>query len=123
MPALFEKFSHPMIYVNDLGRAVTWYKDVLGFEERFVAPNAYASMYHPKLAMRLDLHPSEANSKDVGFGPIPYFATADIDASVTALKERGVKVGTPRSEGSDHRFVSFWDSEGNTLGLEQITQR
>jgi predicted enzyme related to lactoylglutathione lyase len=123
MSALFEKFSHPMMYVNDLDRAVAWYKDVLGFDARFVAPNSYASLYHPKLAMRLDLHPSEANSKDVGFGPIPYFATTDIDTAVSVLKERGVKVGTPKSEGSDHRFVSFWDSEGNTLGLEQIVAR
>lgn len=36
-----------------------------------------------------------------------------------ALKERGVKVGTPRTEGESTRFVSFWDSEGNTLGLEE----
>lgn len=124
MPSsLLEKFSHPMLYVNDLGRAVVWYKDVLGFEERFVAPNAYASLHHPKLNMRLDLHPSEANSKDVGFGPIPYFTTTDLDAAVTSLKERGVKVGTPRSEGGSTRFVSFWDSEGNTLGLEQSHAR
>jgi predicted enzyme related to lactoylglutathione lyase len=120
---LFEKFSHPMMYVNDLGRAVSWYTDMLGFEARFVAPNAYASLHHPKLNMRLDLHPSEASSKDVGFGPIPYFLTADLDASVETLKQKGVKVGTPKSEGSDHRFVSFWDSEGNTLGLEQIVAR
>ncbi len=117
--AVLEKFSHPMLYVNDLGRAVTWYKDVLGFEARHVAPNAYASLFHPALAMRLDLHPTEAQSKDVGFGAITYFLTKDLDASVAALKERGVKVGTPRTEGGSTRFVSFWDSEGNTLGLEQ----
>ncbi len=120
---LLEKFSHPMMYVNDLGRAVAWYQEMLGFEARFVAPNSYASLHHPKLGMRLDLHPTEANSKDVGFGPIPYFMTADLDAAVATLKDRGVKVGTPRSEGSDHRFVSFWDSEGNTLGLEQTVHR
>ena len=118
--ALFEKFSHPMMYVNNLGRAVAWYKDVLGFEARHVAPDAYASLFHPALSMRLDLHPTEAASKDVGFGPIPYFLTADLDASVATLKERGVKVGTPRTEGGSTRFVSFWDSEGNTLGLEQM---
>lgn len=116
---IIEKFSHSMLYVNDLGRAVTWYKDVLGFEARYVAPNAYASLYHPALALRLDLHPTEAASKDVGYGAITYFLTKDLDASVAALKERGVKVGTPRSEGGSTRFVSFWDSEGNTLGLEQ----
>lgn len=108
-----------MMYVNDLGRAVDWYKNALGFEERFVAPGSYASLHQPALGMRLDLHPTEANSKDVGFGPIVYFATTDLDKSIAILKDRGVKVGEPRSEGESHRFVSFWDSEGNTLGLEQ----
>ena len=121
--ALFEKFSHPMLYVNDLSRAVAWYKNVLGFEENYVAPEAYASLRHPQSGMRLDLHPTEAGSKDVGFGPIPYFSTADLDTSLAILKERGAKVGTPRSEGGSHRFVSFWDSEGNTLGLEQLAIR
>lgn len=117
--AVLESYSHPMLYVNDLGRAVQWYKEVLGFEERHVAPDAYASLFHPQLQMRLDLHPTEANSKDVGFGSIQYFTTSNLDNSIAALKERGVKVGEPRSEGGSTRFVSFWDSEGNTLGLEQ----
>ncbi len=116
---ILEGYSHPMLYVNDLARAVAWYKDVLGFEARFVAPDAYASLYHSDLEMRLDLHPTEADSKDVGFGAITYFTTANIDTAVAALKERGVKVGTPRTEGGSTRFVSFWDSEGNTLGLEE----
>ena len=124
MPSsLFEKFSHPMLYVNDLNRAVTWYKETLGFVENYVAPDAYASLRHLRTGMRLDLHPTEAGSKDVGFGPIPYFSTVDLDASIAILKERGAKVGTPRSEGGSHRFVSFWDSEGNTLGLEQLEIR
>ncbi len=118
--ALFEKFSHPMLYVNDLNRAVVWYKEKLGFEERFVSPGHYASLYHPKIEMRLDLHPTEAGSKDVGFGPITYFATKNVDEAVQILTDRGVKVGTPKTEGESHRFVSFWDSEGNTLGLEQL---
>lgn len=116
---ILESYSHPMLYVNDLTRAVAWYKDVLGFDARFVAPGAYASLYHADLKMRLDLHPTEAESKDVGFGAINYFTTKDLDSSVAALKERGVKVGTPRTEGGSTRFVSFWDSEGNTLGLEE----
>jgi predicted enzyme related to lactoylglutathione lyase len=116
---ILESYSHPMLYVNDLARAVAWYKDVLGFEARFVVPGAYASLYNADLKMRLDLHPTEADSKDVGFGAITYFTTKNVDAAVMALKERGVKVGTPRTEGESTRFVSFWDSEGNTLGLEE----
>ncbi len=69
--------------------------------------------------MRLDLHPTEANSKDVGFGCINYFATDKFDQTLEELKKRNVKVGTPRIEGGNHRFVTFWDSEGNALEMEE----
>ena len=114
---MLKKFSHPMLYVNDLGRAVEWYKQTLGFKENFVAPNAYASLRHDEMNFRLDLHPTEANSKDIGFGAIQYFIPSDFDKTVEALKSKGVKVGTPKREGDSSRFVTFWDSEGNALGL------
>lgn len=114
---MLKKFSHPMLYVNDLDRAVAWYKETLGFTENFVSPKAYASLRHDGMSFRLDLHPSEANSNDVGFGPIPYFQPVDFDGAIEALKAKGVRVGTPRREGSSPRFVTFWDSEGNALGM------
>ncbi len=115
----FTGFSHPMLYVTDLSRASRWYKEILGFKVRHEAPDAYVSLYHETMKFRLDLHPTEAESKDVGFGPIIYFATNDIDGALEVLRARGVKVGTPRREGQSPKFVSFWDSAGNTLGLEE----
>jgi predicted enzyme related to lactoylglutathione lyase len=116
---MFQGFSHSMLYVHDLSRAVEWYKDKLDFKENFVAPNAYASLRHEEMGFRLDLHPSEANSKDVGFGAIQYFLAKDFDQAITTLKNRGVKVGIPKREGNSPRFVTFWDSEGNALGIEE----
>lgn len=116
---MFKKYSHPMLYVNDLARAVAWYKEKLGFKENFVVPNAYASLRHDGMNFRLDLHPTEANSKDVGFGPINYFQAENFDQAVEALKSKGVKVGNPKREGDSPRFVTFWDSEGNALGIEE----
>lgn len=69
--------------------------------------------------MRLDLHPTEANSKDVGFGALIYFQPNNFDQAVEELKTKGIKVGTPKREGDCPRFVTFWDSEGNALGLEE----
>lgn len=112
-------FSHPMLYVNDLARAIRWYKETLGFHIRYEAPGAYASLFHQQMNMRLDLHPTEANSSDVGFGPIIYFKTSHIEEALNELRDKGVKVGTARKEGGGPRFASFWDSEGNTLGLEE----
>ena len=114
---MFDRFSHAMIYVTNLDRAVEFYTEKLGFTPNFVVPGAFASLRHETMGCRIDLHPSEADSKDVGFGPIPYFAARDFDAAVAALKEKGVKVGEPRREGDSPRFVTFWDSEGNALSL------
>lgn len=116
---MLKKYSHPMLYVTDLTRAVDWYKSNLGFKENFVVPNAYASLRHDEMGFRLDLHPTEANSKDVGFGAINYFVASDFDGAIATLKSRGVKVGNPKREGESARFVTFWDSEGNALGLEE----
>jgi predicted enzyme related to lactoylglutathione lyase len=117
---MFKKLSHPMMYVTDLDRAVTFYCEKLNFKKRFYHENAFASLFHEEMNCRLDLHPTEANSKDVGFGPIIYFASNDLDRDLLTLKNAGVKTGTPRTEGGSTRFVTFWDSEGNALGIEEF---
>ena len=114
---MFQSFSHVMMYVQDLDRALDFYKSALGFEENFVVPGRFASLRH-SCGCRIDLHPTEAELKDVGFGPLPYFGTSDLEASLKKLAEKGVKVGKIQTEGG-HRFASFWDSEGNTLGLDE----
>ena len=116
---MFKKLSHPMMYVNDLERAVKFYNEKLNFKTRFHHPGGYASLFNEEMNCRLDLHPTEANSKDVGFGPIIYFTTTDLDSDLTKLQKNGVKTGTPKTEGGSTRFVTFWDSEGNALGLEE----
>lgn len=116
---MFDRFSHVMLYVNDIQRALAFYKGTLGFAANFESPH-YASLWHDAMKCRLDLHASEANSRDVGFGPMPYFAARDFDGALARLKAAGVKVGQPRREGDSPRFVTFWDSEGNALGLEEV---
>jgi predicted enzyme related to lactoylglutathione lyase len=116
---MLKRMSHVMMYVADLDRAVGWYEDKLGFARRFVAPGAYASLQHAEAGCRVDLHPTEATGRDVGFGPMPYFVVSDIEAALGTLKERGVKVGEPKREGESPRFATIWDSEGNALGLQE----
>lgn len=117
---MFEKYSHPMLYVNNLGRAVDWYKDVLGFETLFHTPNRHASLFHSQLNLRLDLHPQGTVVRDVGFGCINYFATKTFDRTIAQLRGKNVNVSLAKQEGSTPRFVTFWDSEGNALGLEEM---
>jgi predicted enzyme related to lactoylglutathione lyase len=116
---MFKKMSHPMLFVNDLERAVQFYQAKLGFSVMFHHPNAYASLFHKQMNCRLDLHPSEASSKDVGFGAMIYFESPDLLADVEKLKSMGVRVGEPKREGGSAFFVTFWDSEGNALGIQE----
>ncbi len=113
---------HPMIYVYDLNRAVDFYKNILGFNVRFQHGEFFASLIHPNTNLRIDLHPTEANGKDVGFGTIVYFDSKNFDQTFEYLKNKNVKVGTPKTEGDSGRFVTFYDSEGNALGLEEIKE-
>jgi catechol 2,3-dioxygenase-like lactoylglutathione lyase family enzyme len=116
---MFESFSHVMLFAADLDRAVNWYCATLGFTPNFVVPGHYASLRHESLRMRLDLHPTEEEGADVGHGPMPFFAVADIAAALAALKEKGAKTGSIQQQGQSPRFATFWDSEGNALGMEE----
>src|SRR2546423_9601026 len=118
---MLTRFSHVMMYVYDLDRAVKWYTEILGFRIQFVAPKHYASLFHERMKCRLDLHPTSAGNPNVGHGPIAYFSTDDIDRDVAELRGKGVTVEDPRTEGSSPRFCGFKDSEGNWLGLEEDT--
>ena len=117
---MLTRFSHVMLFVTDLDRAVAWYGQHLGFEPRFVVPGQYASLHNKAIDVRLDLHPTETAGRDVGFGPMPYFAVEHMDTFLATLKSAGVRAGEPRREGGSTRFVTIWDSEGNAIGLEEV---
>lgn len=117
---MLKAFSHVMMFATDLGRAVDWYCEKLGFDRKFVHLPHYASLHHPLINTRLDIHPTEAGGKDVGHGPMPYFAVIDLDEFLTQLKAKDVKTGEPKREGDSPRFCTIWDSEGNAVGLEEV---
>lgn len=117
---MLKHLSHVMLFVTDLERAVAWYRTHLGFEPLLVVPGRYASLRNAAIGCRLDLHPTETGGRDVGFGPMPYFAVEHMDAFLAALKAAGVRAGEPRREGDSPRFATLWDSEGNAIGLEEV---
>lgn len=119
---MLKHFSHVMLFVTDVERAVAWYGAHLGFEPLFVVPGHYASLRNDSIGCRLDLHPTETAGRDVGFGPMPYFAVEHMDTFLSTLKAAGVRTGEPRREGNSARFVTIWDSEGNAIGLEEVPE-
>lgn len=116
---MFKKLSHPMMFVIDLERAVKFYTEKLNFKIMFHHPGSFASLYHDQMNQRIDLHPTETDSKDVGHGPLLYFLSDNLDRDLALLRSSGVKTNEPRTEGGSPRFVTFWDSEGNALGIEE----
>lgn len=113
---MFTGFSHIMMWANDMERAHKWYIEKLGCVENFAHLPHYASLRLDDAGIRIDLHPTGAEGKDVGHGPTPYFQVADVAASLKTFTDKDVKVGEIQNEGG-HVFATIWDSEGNALGL------
>ncbi|HET6250943.1 MAG TPA: VOC family protein [Tepidisphaeraceae bacterium] len=109
-------FSHVMVYVTDMPRAIKWYADALGFAVKYAAAPHYASLWNETLKLRIDLHP-DPKGENVGHGSMIYFNADDLDKAVAALRARGVQVSDPRRRASSPRFTEFADSEGNIIGL------
>jgi methylmalonyl-CoA/ethylmalonyl-CoA epimerase len=108
------------VIVQDLDRAVRFYRDTLGMKFLFQAPPGLAFFDLSGVRLMLD-KPSEPLPPGVGTS-ILYYGVDDIQAEATALGGRGVKF-----EEAPHRIASlgdrdiwmgaFRDSEGNLLGL------
>lgn len=114
---MFSGFSHVMMFVNDFDRAMRWYTETLGCKVLFSAAPHYASLRHEAAGVNVALHPSSAQGKDVGFGPMPYFKVSSVEDTLARLQAKGIKVGKLQQEGPTE-FATFWDSEGNALGIQ-----
>lgn len=107
--------------VSDMARAVTFYRDVLGLE--LVEAGEYWSSFRVGDAS-LGLHwtegppvpPVPRDSHGAHAGGTLTFATDDIDASLTTLRDRSVRIlGTLNEPWG--RLVVFEDPDGNVLKI------
>jgi predicted enzyme related to lactoylglutathione lyase len=108
------------VVVQDLDRAVRFYRDTLELKFLFQAPPGLAFFDVGGVRLMLD-KPSEPLATGAGTS-ILYYGVDDIQASHTTLVGRGVKFEEP-----PHRIASlgdrdiwmgaFRDSEGNVLAL------
>ena len=106
--------------VQNIDRAVGFYRDRLGLRLLFQAP--------PKMAffdcdgIRLMLAEQEPGSEMHGPGSVLYFRVDDIEAAHRELRDRGVEFrGVPHliAKMPDHDLwlAEFRDTEGNALAL------
>ena len=103
---MLKKFSHVMLWVENLDRAVKFWTQTFGFQTRFVAPGHYAVLNHQAMNFRLDLHPAKSGDPNIGHGSEPFFISDNLDAEVARLRAAGITVTDPKSEGGSPRRVA-----------------
>jgi len=107
------------VVVQDLDRAVAFYRDTLGMRFLFQAPPKLAFFDCGGVRLMLDV-PEEAEFKH--FSSILYYRVDDIQGTWAALRGRGVDFrDEPHlvARMPDHELwmAFFRDTEGNTLAL------
>ena len=113
-----DRIGQIAIRAGDIARAVRFYRDTLGMRFLFEVSNL---AFFDCGGVRLMLSPAESPEFDHP-GSVLYYKVADINATYSALKGRGVDfVDQPhliaRMPDHDLWMVFLRDSEGNTLGL------
>ena len=117
------------IPTQDLARARTWYAEKLGLEP--TEERAGGLRYGGRSGVFCLF--ASSGSSDGSFTQLAFYVD-DIDASVAALKARGVAFeeypgcvdsimdieGNYPSKGSGERAAWFRDSEGNLVGIAQV---
>lgn len=106
------------ISVQDLARAVAFYRDVLGLPLLFQAPPGLAFFQCGEVRLML----SRPEGIDAKAMTVIYYQVADLQAAYTALQAHGVAmIDAPHlvAKLPDHELwmCFFYDSEGNTVAL------
>lgn len=110
MPSTLEMY---ILYVADWTQAIAFYRDTMGWTLGFEEPNSWAEFTTGGL--KVALHPTEKNQTVAPVDTHLCFKVESVDATVSALKAKGVKITTqPREVCEGIRAASFVDCFGNT---------
>jgi len=101
-------------FVDDMDRAVEFYRDVLGLAMAYRAGDEWAQFTAG--SVQVGLHPSAHGERRPG-GTLA-FTVDDLDTTRAALAARGVSIGHEGGgQGGEPRFVEFEDPDGNVLAV------
>jgi predicted enzyme related to lactoylglutathione lyase len=109
------------VYVDDQERAVRFWTEQVGFEERRRVPMGNG-MFWLEVAPRgaqsgLVLYPKKLMTNWSELKPSVVFQCSDIDAVYAALKDNGVFFAKELAQMPWGKFASFLDLDGNEFGI------
>jgi catechol 2,3-dioxygenase-like lactoylglutathione lyase family enzyme len=115
-------FNHAMIYVKDVNRALSFYRDLLGFklieDFRYEGVPVYARLRAPGGDGTIALHQTGASSSLVSEGVRLYFEVADLDGFCRKLIQRGFYITQmPRMMEWGWRHAYLNDPDGHEISL------
>ncbi len=123
---MLERLVYAAVFVSDQDRALDFYTNVLGFEQRADNPTPNGPRF---LAVGVEgqeflllLWPGTPGQAEPADGRVPAtytIETADIREAVHALKSRGVTFETEVLEYPVAYIAPFQDPDGNRLQLRQ----
>src|SRR3954454_15091488 len=105
--------------VGDYGKALAWYRDVLGFEVVFELETwGWAQLQSPVTGLLVGIGQTEEVKH--GGGATLTFTVEDIEAARATLEGQGVRFDGETSQVEDMvRLATFFDPDGNALMLAQ----
>ena len=123
---MLEGIVYTSVFVSDQDRALDFYTNVLGFEQRVDSPTPdgprFVTVGVNGQDFQLVLWPGTPGQAQPVGGRIPAaytIATGDIREAVEALKSRGVKFETGVLEYPWGSIAVFQDPDGNRLQLRE----
>ena len=105
--------------VQDLDASITWFKDILGFEEVFkVSEAGWAEVSTPAEGVSIGLEQGDEATGSGGATPV--FGVVDIDAARAELEAKGVAFeGATRELPGMVKLATFFDPDGNRYMFAQ----
>jgi catechol 2,3-dioxygenase-like lactoylglutathione lyase family enzyme len=113
------RLNHVGIFAKDFDESMRFYTQTMGFKEAFTVKDitgkpalAYVQISKDTF---LELSPASAE-RPVGLSHVGIWPV-DLNAAVSALRQRGVKVDDPRTGGTNTRITNVTDPNGVRLEL------
>ncbi len=125
---MIHRIDATVLFVRDLARCLTFYRDTLGLQVKNSDPDSVAFLMEDRYLLLLevsaaaDLISSEANALKIEGGLRVLLAAGveDVDAAYEALKAKGVTfLRPPTNQPWGLRTAHFADPEGNLWEINQ----